>query len=277
MREYPVVRVDATGRIVERRTGQTRVLLERLSENLFLEMAAIPGGTFRMGSSPDEAGHKSAESPQHRVQTPSFHLGRFPITQAQWRAVAQWPPVTCELNASPALFPGDQLPVENISWFEAKEFCERLQRKTGRRYRLPSEAEWEYACRAGTQTPFHFGPTITPQLVNYDGRLPYGAAAPDAARDGTSRESALPYANGFGLFAMHGNVWEWCADPWHEDYRGAPTDGSAWTDGGNDQYRVMRGGAWFNAAGLCRSAYRFAAPPTGRGNNCGFRVALDAD
>jgi formylglycine-generating enzyme required for sulfatase activity/serine/threonine protein kinase len=272
---FTVIQVDARGRLRHRQEKQTSCLREKLAESITLELVFIAGGSFQMGSTEKEAGHSAAEAPLHQVRVPGFWLSRFPITQAQWHSVAQWPTVHSALAAAPAFFQGSGLPVESVSWHEAQEFCARLARQTGRRYRLPTEAEWEYACRAGTQTPFHFGPVITPQLANYDSRLPYGTAAPGAARDRTAPISALSYANDFGLCAMHGNVWEWCADTWHADYQGAPRDGSAWLTEGDDQLRVVRGGAWFNAATLCRSAYRFAAPPESKGNNCGFRLALD--
>src|SRR5262249_22849878 len=145
----------------------------------------IPAGTFLMGSPDNEAGRSVSEGPQHRVTIKSFFIGKFPVTQAQWRAVALLPKVQMELSLNPSTFSGDDLPVESISWREAEEFCVRLSRETGRSYRLPSEAEWEYACRAGSRTPFHFGETVTPALVNYDGRLSYESAPIGNARDRT--------------------------------------------------------------------------------------------
>ena len=166
-----------------------------------------------------------------------FCLGKYAVTQAQWRAIAALPQINRELNPDPSGFKGDNRPVEWVSWLEAVECCDRLSRQTGRSYRLPSEAEWEYACRAGTTTPFHFGETMTTELANYcgedrdiGGRLykgAYGVGPQGAYRQETTAVGSFAVANAFGLFDMHGNVWEWCLDHWHENYQGAPTDGSA--------------------------------------------------
>lgn len=273
---FDVVVVDATGRIRQSRKGSARRLVEPLGEGVELEMVEIPGGKFRMGSPKSETGHTEHEEPSHWVKTPPFFLGKFPVTQSQWRVVAAWPKADLDLNPDPSSFKGDDLPVECVSWREAVEFCERLSRRTGRRYRLPSEAEWEYACRAGSETPFHFGETIVPGLANYDCAVPYGGGPAGVALARTAPVGGCGAANDFGLFDMHGNVWEWLADVWHHDYRGAPADGSAWLTGGDDGLQVVRGGAWFNAARICRSAYRYWAPHDTRGHNCGFRVAMEA-
>jgi formylglycine-generating enzyme required for sulfatase activity len=271
---FDVVTVDAQGRVAESRKGQAQVFAERLDGNAILEMVAIPAGKFVMGSPETEAGRTEHEAPRHQVKISSFFIGKFPVTQMQWRVVAQWPKVSRDLNPGPSVFTGDDLPVENVSWNDAEEFCERLSKKTGRNYRLPSEAEWEYACRAGTETPFHFGGTLAPGLANYDYSIPYGSGPRGPARESTSRVGAFGVANGFGLFDMHGNVWEWCADLWHDNYAGAPADGRVRREGGDDSLRVVRGGAWFNAARLCRSAYRYWGAPDSRGHNCGFRIAM---
>jgi len=147
------------------------------------------------------------------------------------------------------------LPVELVSWNEAIEFCARLSRLTGRNYRLPSEAEWEYACRAGTTTPFYFGETITPDLVNYNGNYPYGSAPKGTYRVKTTAVGNFP-PNTFGLYDMHGNVMEWCQDVWHDNYNGAPTDGSAWESGGDSEGRLLRAGSWGDHAVGSRAASR---------------------
>ncbi|KPQ32121.1 MAG: Sulfatase-modifying factor enzyme 1 [Phormidesmis priestleyi Ana] len=139
--------------------------LEGIGEALPLQMLLIPAGTFMMGSPEDEPDRQEDEI-QHEVSVPPFFLGRYPITQAQWRAVANLPQVNRELNPEPSNFKGENLPVERVSWYEAVEFCDRLAARTGRPYRLPSEAEWEYACRAGTTAPFHFGRTLTTEVAN---------------------------------------------------------------------------------------------------------------
>ena len=165
------------------------------------------------------------------------------------------------------------LPVEQVNWHEAQEFCARLTNLTGRAYRLPSEAEWEYACRAGTTTPFTFGETITPELVNYDGNYPYGEAA-----KGEYRAKTFPVfsgkPNGFGLYNMHGNIWEWCEDIWKPDYVGLAADGSANVSARDSNLRVLRGGSWYNLARYCRSANRDRNVPRSRYNYYGFRVAV---
>jgi formylglycine-generating enzyme required for sulfatase activity len=143
-----------------------------------------------------------------------------------------------------------------VSWDDAIEFCARLSKATGREYRLPSEAEWEYACRAGTTTPFHFGETITTDLANYNGNYTYGSGSKGQYRKQTTDVGSFP-ANAFGLHDMHGNVWEWCQDTWQENYNGAPTDGSAWVyENANQNSMILRGGSWLNGPWDCRSAYR---------------------
>jgi formylglycine-generating enzyme required for sulfatase activity len=154
------------------------------------------------------------------------------------------------------------------------EFCRKLSQKTGHAYCLPSEAEWEYACRAGTTTPFDFGDTIAPDLVNYDGNNPYAWAPKGIYRQQTTDVGSFP-PNSFGLYDMHGNVWEWCSDRWHDNYNGAPTNGSAW-ETGTSEYRVHRGGSWSDDAVYCRSAYRFRYSAGLRIRYFGFRVALVA-
>ncbi|MFN0110711.1 MAG: SUMF1/EgtB/PvdO family nonheme iron enzyme [Blastocatellia bacterium] len=276
--EFTTVTVDVRGRQVSSRQKQARQLIESVGEGLVLEMVEIPSGSFWMGSRLAEEAHINCEEPRHRVSVKSFMLGKYSVTQSQWRIVAAWPKVRLDLNPNPSAFHGDNCPVETVSWGEAAEFCERLARRTGRLYRLPSEAEWEYACRAGTDTPFHFGGALNSSLANYDGLRPYAYSLADKSSERTTPVGSFGVANAFGLFDMHGNVWEWCLDAWHADYHGAPSDGSAWmSDGHWPKLRVVRGGAWFNAARLCRAAYRFYAASDTRGNNCGFRIALDIE
>lgn len=155
------------------------------------------------------------------------------------------------------------MPVEQVNWLEVVEFCDRLSQFTGRTYRLPSEAEWEYACRAATTTT---------DLVNYDGNYTYGPGPKGIYREKTTVVGSFP-PNAFGLYDMHGNVWEWCADRWHENYNSAPTDGSVWESGGNTQSRCLRGGSWDNDPDGCRSADRYSNDPEACNYDCGFRVA----
>ena len=195
-----------------------------------IPLALIPAGSFLMGSPEDEPGRSMAEGPQHKVTLGSFFMAQTPITQAQWREVAGWQKLERDLNPDPSNFKGANRPVEMVSWFDALEFCRRLSQRTGRNYTLPSEAQWEYACRAGTTTPFHFGATISPDVANYDGNYTYGTGSKGIYREQTTDVASFP-ANAWGLHDMHGNVWEWCLDEWHDSYEGAPTDGSAWMEG----------------------------------------------
>jgi formylglycine-generating enzyme required for sulfatase activity len=234
-----------------------------------------------MGSPQDEIARFPDESPQHRVTVPDFFMGKYPITQAQWRSIAQQTElqVDRELNENPSSFKGDNLPVENVSWYEAVEFCQRLSKWTGQVYRLPSEAEWEYACRAGTKTPFYFGNTISTEVANYDGNYTYGQGTKGTYRKKTTVVGSFKVANAFGLYDMHGNVWEWCQDHYHNSYTGAPADGSAWidSDAGANAFRLLRGGGWFNYPRNCRSACRdFYYNPDIHYYNVGFRVVSEA-
>ena len=227
-----------------------------------ITMLPIPAGSFLMGSPEGEPDRFHDEGPQHQVTLKAFWMAQTPTTQAQWRMVAGWPKVERDLEPDPSCFKGDQRPVERVSWRDAQEFCRRLSQRMGQLYGLPSEAQWEYACRAGSSTPFHFGATLTPELANYN--------------DSETVEVASYPANAWGLHDMHGNVWEWCSDHWHDNYEGAPEDGRAWIDEGdkaNDlKWRLLRGGSWYNNPRSCRSACRDVFHPDYRGNDFGFRV-----
>jgi formylglycine-generating enzyme required for sulfatase activity/uncharacterized protein with von Willebrand factor type A (vWA) domain len=240
---------------------QATGFIQDLANDTQLEMMLIPGGTFIMGSPPEELKHQEDESPQHSVTVQPFFIGKYPVTQAQWRFVAKLPQMNKELKPDPSNFKGDNRPVERVSWEDAVEFCLRLSQYTGRTYSLPSEAEWEYACRAGTTTPFHFGETITTDLANYDGNYAYGQGSEGVYREETTAVGSFGVANNFGLYDMHGNVWEWCLDDWHDNYKGAPTDGSPWFNSDDklsdkSGRAVMRGGSWFNDPRNCRAASR---------------------
>jgi formylglycine-generating enzyme required for sulfatase activity len=238
-----------------------------------LEMVYLPPGKFVMGAPNNEEGSSPAEKPQHIVTVPSFYLGKYLVTQEQYAVI---------MGKNPAYRTGTQLPVERVSWHDAREFCSRLSTKTGRTYRLPSEAEWEYACRAGTNTAFYCGETIDNSLANYRARgsqidRPVASAKQTKGQAETFTEKTSPVgkfpANRFGLYDMHGNVWEWCEDIWHESYLGAPTNGIAWV--GDSDKRVLRGGSWHNYARSCRSALRFKWAAENSNYYIGFRVVCE--
>jgi formylglycine-generating enzyme required for sulfatase activity len=270
--EFEVVTLDQQGQPTHRTCKQAKVLIENLGDDAELEMVAIPAGSFLMGSPSEEEGRSEGEDPQHQLNVPSFFMGRYPITQAQWRAVAALPKVDIDLDVDPAHFKGSQRPVETVSWYEAVEFCQRLTNHSGQPYRLPSEAEWEYACRAGTTTPFHFGMTLNADLANYNANYAYGSGVKGRFRQETTPVGSFGVANAFGLSDMHGNVWEWCADQWHSNYVGAPADGSAWLTGGEPTRRLLRGGSWYYDPWDCRSAYRVSTNVAYKDNLIGFRV-----
>jgi formylglycine-generating enzyme required for sulfatase activity len=260
--------------VVHKSEGQAYRYVEQLDENVTLEMVGIAGGEFMMGSlNNDELGLFGTETPQHLVIVPDFYMGRYPVTQAQWRVVAAMSQVEIELNSDPSRFKGDTRPVEQVSWDEAIEFCARLSLNTNHQYRLPTEAEWEYACRAGTTTPFHFGATISPELANYDCTASYADSQTGERIDETTPVSHFDVANAWGLFDMHGNVWEWCEDYWHGTYKGAPEDGSAWLTDNLNNWRVNRGGSWIGIPQGCRSSFRNFNYPDVRGYSLGFRVS----
>jgi formylglycine-generating enzyme required for sulfatase activity len=257
---------------------QAQRYIERLGNSIFIAMVAIPGGSFVMGSPSDEPERFSREGPQHDVQVSEFFMGRYPVTQIQWRAVAAMPHQARELNPDPSHFKGDNRPVEQVSWYDAVEFCARLSAHTGREYRLPTEAEWEYACRARTTTPFSFGDMITPEVANYNGGYAYNSGPKGENRGETTAVDHFKVANGFGLSDMHGNVYEWCQDHYHRNYEGAPTDGRAWEDeeAKENKSRVIRGGAWGSSPRHCRSADRYYFNPRASSDNFGFRVVCVA-
>jgi formylglycine-generating enzyme required for sulfatase activity len=225
-------------------------------------------------------------------------MGQYPVTQAEWEIVAAFPQVNRKLESNPSRFKGERLPVERVTWYDAVEFCDRLSQHTNRPYRLPTEAEWEYACRSvisyqlsvtseessqnpsasplskgkGGYPPFHFGETISAKYANYDARKVYGRGEVGEYRQKTTPVDYFGVANAWGLSDMHGNVWEWCQDHWHENYEGAPTDGSAWLTDDKNSPRVVRGGSWLNDPRDCRSADRYRTYPVITNDNQGFRL-----
>ncbi len=246
----PIVKIKAdvcSMRLIE----APEIVKINLGNGVTLDMVSIPSGKFSMGSP------ENIEKPQHEVIVQPFLMGKYPITQAQYQQVMD--------KKNPSYFKGDdQRPVEKVSWDDAAEFCQRLSEKIGQigiEYRLPSEAEWEYACRAGTTTLYHFGDTLKDKLANYGRNV-----------DETTSVGQFP-PNAFGLYDMHGNVWEWCEDDWHRNYQGAPNDGKAWVSGESNSKKILRGGSWYVQPGRCRSASRYYLNRrVNRVNHIGFRV-----
>ncbi|REJ48190.1 MAG: serine/threonine protein kinase [Microcystis flos-aquae DF17] len=239
---------------------------EKLPNRVTLEMVSLPAGEFLMGSPDSDPDARDWEKPQHQVQVNSFAIGKYPVTQAQYQAVMGTNPSHFKNNS---WFKNNlQNPVEQVSWNDAQAFCQKLSQITGKTYRLPTEAEWDYACRAGTTTRYYFGDDAS-QLGDY------------AWYDGNSQKTTHPVGqkrpNAWGLYDMIGNVWECCEDNWHDNYIGAPKDGSAWLTNDND-YPIVRGGCWYNGPDRCRSADRFLNPRRdGLSNSYGFRVVCGAE
>ncbi|NEQ51950.1 MAG: SUMF1/EgtB/PvdO family nonheme iron enzyme [Leptolyngbya sp. SIO3F4] len=231
-----------------------------LGDGVTLELVYIPGGTFLMGAPESEQGSNKSERPQHEVTVPGFWMGKYPVTQAQYKAITDENPSSCEGSTK-------DHPVETVSWHDASLFCQQVSYQTRENIRLPSEAEWEYACRAGmTSIPYCFGYLLKRKQANF------GKAK--SSTEQTTTVGKFP-PNNFGLHDMHGNVWEWCLDYRHQNYEGAPSDGSAWIEGGDSKYRMLRGGSWYNNPFYCRSAYRGWEDPGIRKDRVslyGFRV-----
>lgn len=237
--------------------GDTQTVM--LPDGVPLTMVWIPGGTFLMGRYSGEQDSNSDEDPQHSVTVLGFWMGKYEVTQAQWRAIT---------GGNPSYFTGDNRPVERVSWNTITQtFLPALNSATGMTFRLPSEAQWEYAARAGTSTRFYWGddPSYS-QIGNY---------AWYSGNSGSENVVGGKLPNAFGLYDMSGNVWEWCEDDWHSNYSGAPADGSAWVHSPRGSYRVFRGGGWGNLLGYsCRSACRLYNRPSGTfGGYVGFRLS----
>jgi formylglycine-generating enzyme required for sulfatase activity len=262
---FETVSVDINGEIIVRQSGSASCLIERLDVSVSLDLVLIPGGTFMMGDNT----HHQDEQPIHQVTLSPFYMGKYAITQAQYRQV---------MGDSLSSRLGADYPIEKISWDDAIAFCTKLSQKTGKQYSLPSESQWEYACRAHTTSNFHFGETITPDLVNYNGEYPYNGAPIGQNRVQSTPVGSFP-ANAFGLYDMHGNVWEWCLDRYQPNYLTAPLDGSAvdTPESAGSSKRVMRGGAWDYVAKGCRSSVRCSLDSSLRMNGCGFRVVSAVD
>jgi formylglycine-generating enzyme required for sulfatase activity len=272
---------------------------KEITSSVGMKLVFIPSGKFTMGSPKEEKDRDEDEGPQHEVAiTPAFYLGGYEVTQKQFREVMGYNPSFFSTAGKGkqgvdygTVKPGggkdrvigqdtDDFPVENVSWQEAVAFCNTLsalpaEKKAARAYRLPTEAEWEYACRGGAafHQTFHLGNALSSRQANFDGSAPHGGAAQGPYLRRTSKVGSYKKPNAFGLFDMHGNVWEWCHDWYGKDYSGkGPKAGPAGADRGTD--RVMRGGGWYNSAAGCRSAARRGGRPGYRDRDLGFRVVL---
>ena len=237
------------------------------TNSIGMKLVYIPPGEFMMGSPSKELQRGSDEGPQHQVKiTSGFYMGTTEVTQFQYEQI---------MNKNPSHFKGQNNPVEMVSWYDVVEFCKKLSEKEGKTYRLPTEAEWEYACRAGTTTPFYTGETISTDQANYDGNYFYGNGAKGVCRKRTIDVGSFP-PNAFGLYDMHGNVKEWCQD-WYDGnyYSTSPTTDPQGPFPGFDRMRVIRGGSWCNVPWGCRSADRVQGKPVDRGSSGGFRILLD--
>jgi len=229
------------------------------------DMVVVPAGSFDMGSPNNESRRDSDEGPVHQVAiSRPFAVGKFEVTQKEWRVV---------MGGNPSHFIADRNPVDSVSWNDAREFVRKLSVKTGAKYRLLSEAEWEYVTRAGSRTAFSTGERITPEQANFS-----SSSYLDKSK---YRGQTLPVgqfpSNSFGLFDIHGNVWEWVEDCYHDVYRDAPSDGRAWISGGDCSLRIRRGGSWFSYPWHTRSAVRSKFDPNRPDINNGLRVARDLD
>lgn len=223
-----------------------------MNETINIETVAIAGGTFTMGDGSD------SDNSAHQVTLSSFHIGKYPVTQAQWREIAALPKVEIDINPDPSYFKGDTLPVERVNWFECVEACKRLSAATGEEWRLPTEAEWEMSCRAGK--------TDNKKPEKGDGWFCTNS-------DNQTHPVGEKKQNAWGLHDMHGNVWEWCQDWYDADYYSvSPTDNPQGPSDG--AYRVLRGGSWFNNQGCARAVFRDDGHPGGRYHFTGFRLLV---
>jgi len=236
----------------------------RVTNSIGMEFQLIPPGTFKMGSPQDEEWHRPDEILHPVTITKAFYMAKTEVNQGQWKAL---------MGENPSFFEGDALPVETVTWEDAAKFCRKLSDKEGIQYRLPTEAEWEYACRAGTITPFHSGETISTDRANYDGNHTYANGRKGIFRETTTKAGSFP-PNAWGVCDMHGNVWEWCAD-WYGDYpQGEVSDPTGPASGDR---RISRGGCWINFPAVCRSANRAKVVPLSWNFHTGFRVVRVVD
>jgi formylglycine-generating enzyme required for sulfatase activity len=255
--------LNEKGEIIARTRHTAEQFAEDLGDGINLELILIPAGVFQMGSS-RHVGNPD-EQPQHLVTIKSFMMGKFLITQGHWKAIMGKLP--------PCRFKGGDLPVERVSWEVAEKFCQQLSKKTGKNYYLPSETQWEYACRAATSTPFSFGETLTVDVANFNGEHTFRDEPRGFYFHSTNEGGKFP-PNPFGLYDMHGNLWEWCADNWLDDYTSSPRDSSSYQHK-DSRDRVARGGSWHEPPELCCSAARLRVLQSDADECIGFRVVCE--
>ncbi len=244
---FDIITVNEYGQEINCRPGKVEYFTVELGNGVTLDMVSIPGGQFLMGSPESEEGRLNPERSQHLVNVSPFFMGKYPITQSQWLAV---------MGNNPSHFQGSELPVENVSWEDCVNFCTKLSQLTKKEFRLSTETEWEYACRANTTTPFYFGPTLTTDLANYRGDYPYGLGPKGVYRKKTTKVGSFP-PNAFGLYDMHGNVYEWCVDRFQNN---------------SENGRIIRGGSWYDGPSYCRCAFMNWGRPEERYEIAGLRV-----
>ena len=255
--------LNEKGAIIALTRHSAEQFTEDLGRSISLDMVVIPSGSFQMGS-PRNLGNAD-EQPQHLVMIKSFVMSKFLIMQGQWKAIMG--------NLPPCRFKGDHLPVERVAWDDAQKFCRRLSKKAGRTYQLPSETQWEYACRAGTNSPFSFGETITVDVANFNGEHTF-RDEPRGFYGHVTTAGGTFSPNAFGLYDLHGNLWEWCADNWLDHYASSPRDSSSYQTK-DSPYRVARGGSWHEPPELCRSATRLRVLQSDADETIGFRVVCE--
>ena len=248
--EFVTCKVNDQGKIVDRTPKTAQYFRQDLGKGVFIDMVAIPGGKFR------------------NIQIPEFFMSKTLITQAQWEAVSKLPKVKIKLDSNPSRFKGPKRPVERVNWWMAEEFCKRLSIATKQNYQLPAEAQWEYACRSGTTTNYYFGDTLSPEVANYNQKV------------NASTDVEKYPANAWGLYDMHGNLWEWCADHYSSDFKTALKDSNPIVSSNEKADRVTRGDSWVNDPQLCASSYRNYISPANDdlnfNDNVGFRVVCSS-
>jgi formylglycine-generating enzyme required for sulfatase activity len=254
-------------RAQSKKRQRRRELTLDCGDGVTMALLLIPAGKFVMGSPHSEAKRDTDEGPRHGANiTKPFYIGKYEVTQGQYERI---------MGKNPSKFKGSDNPVEQVSWNDATEFCRKLSKRTKRSVRLPTEAEWEYACRAGTVTTFHYGDSLGSLQANFDGGKPYGGATSGVYRERTTSVGEFG-ANAWGLHDMHGNLKEWCADGYNKGYY-ANSPGQDPGGPPRARSRVLRGGGWSDGADACRSAARGRNKPTGRSSAGGFRVVVETE